>query len=160
MPCAGRTKPESPRRRSDLVSVGLSTLAFPPEVVDEVIAETGRREQRHRSSPAGGGCVPRGGHGFAFGGFERGRARADDRWLVVVASRLRTGAVDVEVSDLPGPGTFGPSHSRCSSSVSPSRWRSRRHRERSRPDVAWWLMAPRSMLLILRSTKRTSCDRE
>jgi hypothetical protein len=37
---------------SDLVSVGLLTRVFPPEVVDEVIAETGRKEQRHRSLPA------------------------------------------------------------------------------------------------------------
>lgn len=37
---------------SDLVSVGLLTRVFPPELVDEVIAETGRKEQRHRSLPA------------------------------------------------------------------------------------------------------------
>jgi hypothetical protein len=37
---------------SDLVSVGLLTRVFPPDVVDEVIAECGRREQRHRSLPA------------------------------------------------------------------------------------------------------------
>jgi hypothetical protein len=45
-------KPESERRLSDLVSVGLLTRVFPPEVVDEVIAEAGRTEQRHRSLPA------------------------------------------------------------------------------------------------------------
>jgi hypothetical protein len=37
---------------SDLVSVGLLTRVFPPELVDEVIAETGRKEQRHRALPA------------------------------------------------------------------------------------------------------------
>ena len=37
---------------SDVVSVGLLTRVFPPELVDEVLAETGRREQRHRSLPA------------------------------------------------------------------------------------------------------------
>ena len=37
---------------SDLVSVGLLTRVFPPEVVDEVIAAAGRNEQRHRSLPA------------------------------------------------------------------------------------------------------------
>lgn len=52
MPRAGWTKPESERRLSDLVSVGLLTRVFPPEVVDEVIVETGRKEQRHRSLPA------------------------------------------------------------------------------------------------------------
>jgi hypothetical protein len=37
---------------SDLVSVGVVTRVFPPELVDEVIAESGRTEQRHRSLPA------------------------------------------------------------------------------------------------------------
>jgi len=37
---------------SDLVSVGLMTRVFPPDVVDEVIAAAGRTEQRHRSLPA------------------------------------------------------------------------------------------------------------
>jgi len=34
------------------VSVGLLTRVFPPEVVDEVIEQTGRKELRHRSLPA------------------------------------------------------------------------------------------------------------
>jgi Insertion element 4 transposase N-terminal/Transposase DDE domain len=45
-------KPESDRRLSDLVSVGVLTRVFPPDLVDEVIAEVGRTEQRHRSLPA------------------------------------------------------------------------------------------------------------
>ena len=49
---AGWVKPCSDRRLSDLVSVGLLARVFPPEVVDEVIAECGRTEQRHRSLPA------------------------------------------------------------------------------------------------------------
>ena len=32
--------------------MGVLTRAFPPDLVDEVIAETGRREQRHRALPA------------------------------------------------------------------------------------------------------------
>ncbi|MGH9190239.1 MAG: IS4 family transposase [Acidimicrobiales bacterium] len=52
MPRAGWVKPESDRRLSDLVSVGVLTRTFPPELVDEVIAEAGRTEQRHRSLPA------------------------------------------------------------------------------------------------------------
>jgi hypothetical protein len=48
----GWVKPESDRRLSDLVSVGLLTRVFPPGVVDEVIAACGRTEQRHRSLPA------------------------------------------------------------------------------------------------------------
>ena len=42
----------SDRRLSDLVSVGVLTRTFPPAVVDEVIAEAGRTELRHRSLPA------------------------------------------------------------------------------------------------------------
>jgi Insertion element 4 transposase N-terminal/Transposase DDE domain len=52
MPRAGWKKPESDRRLSDLVSVGVLTRTFPPELVDEVIAAAGRTEQRHRSLPA------------------------------------------------------------------------------------------------------------
>ncbi|MDQ2789301.1 MAG: IS4 family transposase [Actinomycetota bacterium] len=37
---------------SDLVSVGVLTRVFPPDLVDEVIADVGRTEQRHRSLPA------------------------------------------------------------------------------------------------------------
>src|SRR5665648_569333 len=52
MPRAGWVKPESDRRLSDLVSVGVLTRVFPPGLVDEVIADAGRTEQRHRSLPA------------------------------------------------------------------------------------------------------------
>lgn len=52
MPRAGWVKPESDRRLSDLVSVGVLTRTFPPGLVDEVIAEAGRTEQRKRSLPA------------------------------------------------------------------------------------------------------------
>ena len=52
MPRAGWVKPESDRRLSDLVSVGVLTRVFPPGLVDEVIAEAGRTELRHRSLPA------------------------------------------------------------------------------------------------------------
>jgi transposase IS4-like protein/DDE family transposase len=45
-------KPASDRRLSDLVSVGLLTRVFPADVVDEVIAEAGRTQRRHRSLPA------------------------------------------------------------------------------------------------------------
>jgi len=45
-------KPVSERRLSDLVSVGLLTRVFPPELVDEVIAAADRTEVRHRSLPA------------------------------------------------------------------------------------------------------------
>ena len=45
-------KPETDRRLSDLVSVGVLTRVFPPDLVDEVIAAAGRTEQRHRTLPA------------------------------------------------------------------------------------------------------------
>jgi hypothetical protein len=37
---------------SDLVSVGVLTRVFPPALVDEVIAASGRTQQRHRALPA------------------------------------------------------------------------------------------------------------
>jgi hypothetical protein len=52
VPRAGWLKPVSDRRLSDLVSVGVLTRTFPPGLVDEVIAECGRTEQRNRSLPA------------------------------------------------------------------------------------------------------------
>jgi len=52
MPRVGWKKPESDRRLSDLVSVGVLTRVFPPDLVDEVVAGVGRTEQRHRSLPA------------------------------------------------------------------------------------------------------------
>lgn len=52
MPRSGWVKPLSDTRLSDLVSVGLLTRVFPPELVDEVIAAAGRTEQRRRALPA------------------------------------------------------------------------------------------------------------
>jgi hypothetical protein len=52
MPRSGWRKSESDRRLPDLVSVGLLMKVFPAEVVDGVIAECGRTEQRRRSLPA------------------------------------------------------------------------------------------------------------
>jgi hypothetical protein len=52
MPRAGWKKPETDRRLSDLVSVGVLTRVFPPALVDRVIADVGRTERRHRSLPA------------------------------------------------------------------------------------------------------------
>ncbi len=52
MPRAGWVKPVSDRRLSDLVSVGVLTRVFPPDLVDEVIAQAGRTEQRNRTLPA------------------------------------------------------------------------------------------------------------
>ncbi len=52
MPRAGWVKPLSERRLSDLVSVGVLTRVFPPELVDRVIAASGRTERRSRTLPA------------------------------------------------------------------------------------------------------------
>jgi hypothetical protein len=45
-------KPQSDRRLSDLVSVGVLARSFPPSLVDEVVESLGRTELRHRSLPA------------------------------------------------------------------------------------------------------------
>src|SRR5450756_258216 len=49
MPRTGWRKSASDRRLPDLVSVGLLTKVFPAEVVDAVITQCGRTEQRRRS---------------------------------------------------------------------------------------------------------------
>ena len=52
MPRSGWKKSGSDRRLADVVSVGLLMGVFAPEVVDAVIGECGRTEQRRRSLPA------------------------------------------------------------------------------------------------------------
>jgi hypothetical protein len=52
MPRAGQVKPPVQERLSDRITIGVLTATFPPALVDRVIAETGRRERRHRLLPA------------------------------------------------------------------------------------------------------------
>jgi hypothetical protein len=52
VPRAGWVKPETDQRLSDHISIGVLTRVFSPEVVDRVVAETGRKERRHRLLPA------------------------------------------------------------------------------------------------------------
>jgi hypothetical protein len=52
VPRSGWVKPESDRRLSDLVSVGLLTRVFPADVVDLVIADAGRTQARQRALPS------------------------------------------------------------------------------------------------------------
>lgn len=52
MPRAGQRKPLSDSRLTDHISVGALTRVFPPELVDGVILEAGRRERRQRLLPA------------------------------------------------------------------------------------------------------------
>lgn len=52
MPRAGWVKPDTDQRLSDHISIGLLTRVFPPDVVDRVVAESGRVEQRQRLLPA------------------------------------------------------------------------------------------------------------
>lgn len=52
MPRAGWVKPASDQRLSDHISIGVLTRVFPLELVDAVIAETGRVERRRRLLPA------------------------------------------------------------------------------------------------------------
>jgi hypothetical protein len=52
VPRSGWVKPESDQRLSDHISIGVLTRVFPPELVDRVVLEAGRVEQRHRLLPA------------------------------------------------------------------------------------------------------------
>lgn len=52
MPRAGWVKPETEQRLSDHISIGVLTRTYPPELVDRVVAEAGKREVRHRLLPA------------------------------------------------------------------------------------------------------------
>ena len=52
MPRAGWVKPQTDQRLSDHISIGVLTRVFPPGLVDRVVAEAGRGEQRQRLLPA------------------------------------------------------------------------------------------------------------
>lgn len=52
MPRAGQRKPPFDSRLTDHISIGVLTRVFPPELVDGVVAEAGRRERRQRLLPA------------------------------------------------------------------------------------------------------------
>jgi len=52
VPRAGQVKPPVVERLSDRIAIGVLTSAFPPELVDRVVAETGRTQQRERLLPA------------------------------------------------------------------------------------------------------------
>jgi len=52
MPRAGQVKLPVEERLSDRIALGVLTRVFPAELVDEVVAETGRGEKRNRLLPA------------------------------------------------------------------------------------------------------------
>jgi hypothetical protein len=52
VPRSGWVKPATDQRLSDHISIGVLTRVFPPELVDRVVVEAGRVEQRHRLLPA------------------------------------------------------------------------------------------------------------
>jgi hypothetical protein len=52
VPRAGWVKQQTDQRLSDHISLGVLTRVFPPELVDRVVAETGRTQRRHRLLPA------------------------------------------------------------------------------------------------------------
>jgi hypothetical protein len=52
VPRAGWVKPATDQRLSDHISIGVLTRVFPPELVDRVVAQAGRGEQRQRLLPA------------------------------------------------------------------------------------------------------------
>src|SRR5436305_7212059 len=52
MPRPGQVKPPAGERLPDRIAIGLLTVTFPPELVDRVVAETGRVQRRSRLLPA------------------------------------------------------------------------------------------------------------
>jgi Insertion element 4 transposase N-terminal/Transposase DDE domain len=52
VPRAGQVKPPVQERLSDRIAIGVLTSTFPPELVDRVVAEAGRTQQRERLLPA------------------------------------------------------------------------------------------------------------
>jgi hypothetical protein len=52
VPRAGQIKLPVPERLGDRVAIGALTSVFPPVLVDQVIEQTGRAEQRRRLLPA------------------------------------------------------------------------------------------------------------
>jgi Insertion element 4 transposase N-terminal/Transposase DDE domain len=52
VPRAGQLKPPAGERLPDRIAIGLLTVTFPPDLVDRVVAETGRVQQRSRLLPA------------------------------------------------------------------------------------------------------------
>jgi hypothetical protein len=52
VPRAGQLKPPTDSRLTDHISIGVLTRVFPPDVVDSVVAEAGRKEHRVRLLPA------------------------------------------------------------------------------------------------------------
>jgi Insertion element 4 transposase N-terminal/Transposase DDE domain len=52
VPRAGWVKPRTDQRLSDHVSIGVLTRTYPPDLVDRVLVESGRIEQRRRLLPA------------------------------------------------------------------------------------------------------------
>ena len=52
MPRAGQVKPPVQERLSDRIAIGVLTSTFPSELVDRVVAEAGRTQQRERLLPA------------------------------------------------------------------------------------------------------------
>jgi hypothetical protein len=52
VPRAGQVKPPVQERLSDRIAIGVLTSTFPPELVDRVVAESGRTQQRERLLPA------------------------------------------------------------------------------------------------------------
>jgi hypothetical protein len=52
VPRAGQVKPPVQERLSDRIAIGVLTSTFPPELIDRVVAEAGRTQQRERLLPA------------------------------------------------------------------------------------------------------------
>jgi hypothetical protein len=72
VPRSGWVKPVSDQRLSDHISVGVLTRVFPPELVDEVVAQVGSTERRQRLLPARVVVYSRARDGAVRGFFLRG----------------------------------------------------------------------------------------
>src|SRR5829696_27300 len=143
MPRAGQTKPPVAPRLSDRIAIGVLTTTFPPELVDRVIAKTGRAEQRQRLLPARvvvydtlAMCL------FAQVGYEEVMRLLVEGWPGCAASRGPGRCRTKARSPVPGPGLARRRCGSCSSR-SPARWRPRRPRARGIATGDWWRwMAP------------------
>ena len=154
---AGQTKPPVAPRLPDRIAIGVLTTTFPPELVDRVIAKTGRAEQRQRLLPARvvvyytlAICL------FAQVGYEEVM-----RLLVEGLAWLRrfegTWQVPDKSSIARARARLGPAPLRELFVESPARWRPRRPRARGIATGDWWRwMAPRWTWRTRRPTWRRS----
>src|SRR5918993_2854186 len=138
MPRAGQTKPAVAPRLPDRIAIGVLTQTFPPELVDRVIVNSGRAEQRQRLLPARvvlyytlAMCL------FTQVGYEEVM-----RLLVegLTWARRWRGSWQIPDKSSIARARHGWGRRRCGSclSRSPGRWRPARRRGRGIAAGGWW----------------------